>query len=340
MQYRRVVVTTRGGPEVLRMEEAPLPEPAPGEARVRIMATGVSFADLLMREGIHPEARRPPYVLGWELVGRVDALGSEANGIAVGQLVGALPVVGGYAEYLCLPVAELIPVPEGLDPAEVVCLLFNYMTAYQLLHRSARAREGEAALILSAAGGIGTALIQLGQVAGLQLYGAASPRKHGLVARLGATPVDGYAADRERHVRAISGGGVNMVFDGVGGASLLRSYRMLRPGGRVIAYGLAAGLRGGRSGVIRVGAMLAGYLAAFALNLLPDQRRVRLYSIQLLKRRHPDWYRQDLAQLFNLLAHGKIAPLVAARLPLADAPLAHRLLGSGDIVGKIILLPG
>ena len=148
MKYRRIIVNRKRQLELIEDE---LPSPGPGEVRVKILAAGMSFADVSMREGVHPEARRPPFTPGWDVVGTVDAIGEGVQAVPVGTTVSAMPIIGGYAEYLCLPATELVRVPPQVDPAEAVCLILNYVTAYQMLHRSAQAKPGETALIHSAA---------------------------------------------------------------------------------------------------------------------------------------------------------------------------------------------
>src|SRR5262249_27814848 len=146
-------------------------EPRQGEARVRVLAAGVALPDVMAREGIHPETPPVPFTPGWDLVGTVDRLGAGVTAFQTGQTVAAMPIHGAYAELVCLPERELVPVPPGLDPGEAVSLLLNYITAYQMLHRSAKVKSGERVLIHGAAGGVGTALLQLGRLAGLEMYG-------------------------------------------------------------------------------------------------------------------------------------------------------------------------
>jgi NADPH:quinone reductase-like Zn-dependent oxidoreductase len=332
--YRRVIVNPKRQLEVV---EDDLPNPGPGEVRLRTQAAGVSLPDVMMREGVHPEARRPPFTPGWDVVGVVDALGAGV-GATVGATVAALPIVGGYAEYLCLPEAELVPVPPGLDPAEAVCLVLNYVTAYQMLHRSAQARPGETALVHGAAGGVGTALLQLARLHGVRTYGTASAAKLGTVERLGGHPIDYRRSDFLTVVRGLPGGGVDVVFDGVGGWNLLRSWRALTGGGRLVAYGLGSFFVGGKRDLGRMLSGAAGWGTVYTLSLLSRRRRLSVYSIQMLKRRQPDWFRQDLAALLDLLARGEIRPVVDRRLPLGQAALAHELLGKGEVVGKIVLV--
>ena len=153
MRQMRIVVTHYGGPDELRTVEEEPPEPKHREVRLRVLAAGVSLPDVMMREGIHPETPRLPFTPGWDLVGALDRLGDGVSGIELGQIVAVLPISGAYAEFVCLPECELVPVPSGLDPAEAVSLILNYLTAYQMLHRSAKVRRGQRVLIHGAAGG-------------------------------------------------------------------------------------------------------------------------------------------------------------------------------------------
>jgi NADPH2:quinone reductase len=324
--------------------EEDCPEPKDGEVRVRVLAAGVSLPDVMMREGIHPETPRLPFAPGWDLVAVVD-LGDGVSGIEPGQVVAALPITGGYAEFICLPQRELVPVPSGLDAAEAVSLVLNYITAYQMLHRSAKVRAGQRVLIHGAAGGVGSALLQLGRLAGLEMYGTCSPRGAAAVSELGGIPIDYQHQDFVTEIHRLTNGGVDVVFDGIGGTHIWRSRKALRPGGRVVAYGLTGSLRGGqlasgRSGQrhrFRAIAIFGLYIAGGWL--LPGRKRVVPYSIQWLKRLKPGLFRQDLIALLDLLQQRKIKPLVAQRFRLAEARRAHELLGEGGVTGKIVLVP-
>ena len=341
MTFLRIVVRRHGGSEVLETEQAELPEPGRGEVRVREFAAGVSFADLLMREGIHPEKTTLPFTPGWDIVGVVEKTGAGVSRVKLGQMVAALPIHRGYAQYICLPENELTPVPPGLDPAEAVSLVLNYVTAYQMIHRLAHAVAGQRALIHGAAGGVGTALLQLGSLAGLEMYGTASSADHQVVADLGGTPIDYRNTDFVDEIHRLTGDGVDHVFDGVGEANVWRSFRALRPGGRVIVYGftsflqkgrLAGGLRYRLRGIIRP----AGYaLRAF---LSRGRRRILPYSIQYLKRWKPVWFQEDLTALLDLLRDKKITPLIADRIPLSEARRAQELVGQGSVKGKLVLV--
>ena len=344
MKHTRIVVTHYGGPEELQVVEEECPEPRHGEVRVRVLAAGVSLPDVMMREGIHPETPSLPFTPGWDLVGVVDRLGDGVSGIEPGHIVAALPISGAYAEFVCLPQRELVPVPAGLDAAEAVSLVLNYITAYQMLHRSAKVRPSQRVLIHGAAGGVGSALLQLGRLVGLEMYGTCSSRGAPAVSDLGAIPIDYQHLDFVKEIHRLTGAGVDAVFDGIGGSHIWRSRQALRDGGRVVAYGITGSLRGGRLASGRSGgrhrfraiAIFAWYIAGGWL--LPGRKRVIPYSIQTLKRLKPELFRQNLATLFDLLKEQKIKPLISKRFALVEARQAHELLGTGGVTGKIVLV--
>jgi len=324
--------------------EEECPEPKDGEVRVRVLAAGVSLPDIMAREGIHPETPPVPFTPGWDLVGVVDRLGDGVSGIEPGQIVAALPIHGAYAEFVCLPQRELVPVLSGLDAAEAVSLVLNYITAYQMMHRSAHVKPGQRALIHGAAGGVGTALLQLGRLAGLEMYGTCSSRGASAVSDLGGIPIDYQHQDFVKEIHRLTSEGVDVVFDHIGGNHLWHSRKALRPGGRVVGYGLITSIRGdgltsgrpGRRQRFRGTAIFGLYIAGGWL--LPGRKRVVPYSIQTLKRLKPKWFRQDLIALFDLLQQTKIKPLIAQRFPLVEARRAQELLGSGGVIGKIVLV--
>src|SRR5580765_2868022 len=344
VKHTRIIVTHYGGPDALQVVEEERPEPQAGEARVRVLAAGVSLPDLMAREGIHPETPLVPFTPGWDLVGVVDRLGSGVSEIETDQIVAAMPISGAYAEFVCLPQRELIPVPSGLDAAEAVSLVLNYITAYQMLHRSAKVRPGQRVLIHGAAGGGGTALVQLGRLEGLEMYGTCSSRGAAAVSELGGIPIDYQHQDFVKEIRRLTTEGVDVVFDGIGGTHLWHSRKALRSGGKVVGYGLRSSLRGeglassrpGRRQRFRGTAIFGLYIAGSWL--LPGRKRIVPYSIQTLKRLKPDLFRQDLIALLDLLQQRKIKPLIAQRIPLVEARRAQELLGQGGVIGKIVLV--
>ena len=335
--YHRVVISRRGGPDVLRMVEETLPEPGPGEVRVKIAATGVAFADVLMREGLYAGVPPFPFTPGYDIVGSVE---SGSKTLPAGQAVLALTKIGGYAEYLNIPEDSLVPIPSGLDSAEAVSLVLNYLTAYQMLHRMAHVERGDRILIHGAAGGVGTALLELGKLAGLTMYGTASKSKHSLLTQFGATPIDYRSEDFVARIKTLTGDGVDAVFDPVGGKQWARSYEVLRGGGKLIGYGFSAATTDGRRDLLKAAVNYLQMPRYTPLGLMEPNKAVMGFNVNTLKSQRPDWYRADLTALVNLLADGKIKPLVAERLPFAEAARAHELLGHNAVQGKIVLTMG
>ena len=279
---KRVVVDHFGGPEVLRVVEDDDPRPGPGEVRVRVLAAGVSFTDAQLRAGTYiPGGPKPPFTPGYELVGVVEELGPGCSRLREGDRIGALTVWGADAERVCVPEASAVEVPEDLDPAEVLSLLFPYMTAYQVLHRTAKAKRGETVLVHGAAGRVGIAALELGALAGLRLYGTASARDRAAVERLGAVAIDYRNEDFLARVRELTGGeGVDVVLDSLGGPLSLRSFRALRPGGRLVVFGRYATLSHGHKNWPAVIEWYAAIAAVWVWATLSPRRRVLNYQIQ------------------------------------------------------------
>src|SRR5580692_3872657 len=335
MRNTRVVLTALGGPEVLKVIEEDIRDPGANELRIRILSCGVAFADVLMRRGLYSGVPPLPYSPGYDIVGVVDSCGAgvtqRPGGTPwkPGDWVAALTMIGGYSRYIVLPESELVRVPAGLDPAETVSLILNYTTAYQLIHRIAKLRRGESVLIHGAAGGVGTAALQLGSLAGLKMFGTASKPKHNLVASLGGIPIDYRNEDFVQRAA-----GVSAVFDPLGGGNWMRSYRALGKRGRFIGYGMSAAIEGGRRKMLLAGASFAWLGVA---GLLPG-KSARWYNIMAEKKKHPEWFREDLTRLLRMLEEKSIRPVVAERFPLREATRAHELLEHAAVSGKIVLM--
>jgi len=247
--------------------------------------------------------------------------------VGLGERVGGHTVTRGYAEYIYLKPQELIPVPPGLDPADAVMLVLNYLMAYQTLHRVAKVSAGQTALIIGASGGIGTAYLQLGRLAGLKMYGLASPGKHATLREYGVTPIDYHTQDFVSVVRRAEPGGLDVVFDGMCGDYVSRGLALLKRGGMFVEYGNPLSF----GGLLR----LLGQMAA--CNLLPNGKSLRVYGTGLMHfDRRP--FSEDWATLFGLLAEDKIKPVIAARLPLLEAAQGNARLESGQVIGNIALL--
>jgi NADPH:quinone reductase len=345
---KRVVIDHFGGPEVLAVVEDNDPRPGPDELRVRVLASGVSFTDALIRAGTYLGGPKPPFTPGYELVGVVEELGRGCTRLREGDRIGALTVWGANAERVCVPEKYAVEVPEDLDPAEIVSLIFPYMTAYQMLHRTARVQPGETVLIHGAAGRVGTAALELGKLAGLRMYGTCSARDRAAVEQLGAVAIDYRNEDFAARVRELTGGdGVDVVIDGIGGAVSLRSFRVLRvgdqikgdPGGRLITMGNYNTMVQGRKSWRGWLEWYPATAIVWLWGTLSPRRRVSGYRVQKLRIPHQDWFREDLRALLKLLREGKIHPVVAERLPLSGARRAHELLERSPAKGKLVLVP-
>ncbi len=329
MKYKSVIVTRNGSPEVLKIIENDLRLPLTGEARIKVLATSVGRTDIGYREGKLSFAPKIPFVPGYEILGVVDAVGEGVTNVTVGDRVAALIGHGGYSEYIFLGKEHLVHVPATLAPAEAVTLILNYVSAYQMLHRSVQVKAGDKVLIIGASGGVGTALLQLGKLANLTMYGTASRSKHNVLTELGAIPIDYHTQDFVDIIRHAEPDGIDFVFDGLGGDYAERGLAVLRRGGKLIEYPAPP------AGIFT----LLRAIAKLTLgNLLPNGKSVGSYGISALYRMDKRPFMDDLLVLFQLLEEGKIKPVIAAKFPILEAAKANELLESGQVIGNIVLL--
>jgi NADPH:quinone reductase-like Zn-dependent oxidoreductase len=339
IQTMQIELPEIGEPDVLRAVRRELPDPGPGEALVRVEVTGVSFAEQQMRRGKYYDQPAFPFVPGYDLVGVVERVGSGATDLRPGTRVAALTKTGAWAERVVLDVADLVPVPDGVDPVAAETVIVNGLTAHRMLHRSARVQPGQTIVVLGAAGGVGSLLVQLGRAAGADVIGVAGTAQQEHVAALGATPVDYRREDVPARVRELAPGGVAAVFDHVGGRGIHDSWRMLARGGTLVSYGTAA--TKDQPGDPRLPVLkLLGRLVVW--NALPNGRRAGFFNLWAGKRRNVSRFRaqvrDDLEQLFALLHDGRLSAVVAGRFPLGDAAAALRFAEQGGNTGKVVLL--
>jgi NADPH:quinone reductase-like Zn-dependent oxidoreductase len=324
-KYKSVIVTSRGGPEVLKVIENDLRPPSVGEARIKILATPVCQDDVAVRLGNRPFLPKIPYVPGYSILGVVDAVGEGVTKVAEGVRVAALTQFGGYAEYIYLEEDQLVHVPTTLDTAEAATLILNYLVAYQVLHRAAQVKVGDRVLIIGASGGVGTAFLQLGKLADLTMYGIASKSKHHILTEVGAIPIDYHTQDFVEVIRQAEPNGIDSVLNGMGEEYFEGGLAVLRRGGVFVHYG-------GPQSFTRFLLLMAKF---FLYNVLPNGKAIKGYGthrlgIRLLK--------EDWLALFNLLEEGHIRPIIAARFPILEAAKANELLESGQVMGNIVLL--
>lgn len=325
MQYKSVVVPERGGPDVLKVVENDLRAPAAGEARIKILATPVVQDDVAVRQGNRPFLEKVPFVPGYAILGEVDAIGEDVADVAVGDRVAALTNFGGYAEYIFWGADKLVHVPTTLDPAEAVVLILNYVVAYQVLHRVVQVKPGDKVLIIGASGGVGTAFLELGRLAGLKMFGLASKSKHHILTEHGATPIDYHTQDFVEVIRQAEPEGLDYVFNGMGEEYFERGLAVLRRGGVLVHYGGPESL----AGLLRLIAKLILY------TLLPNGKTIKGYGTH---RVGVDLLKEDWTTLFELLEEGKIDPIIADKFPILEARKANELFESGQFIGNVVLL--
>jgi NADPH:quinone reductase-like Zn-dependent oxidoreductase len=332
---RNRVVRVRGfgGPDELEVVDAPLPTAGRGEVRVRVLASSVNYTEVLIRRRLYPQTMRlqPPFVLGYDVVGEIDQLGDGVRGLQVGDRVADMTVVGSNAAYRTLRADDLARVPAGIDTAEAATLILSWTTAYQLLHRSAHVTPGQRVLVHGAAGAVGQALLALGRLAGLEVWGAARGEHAAMIRELGAKPID---YQREDFTRVLPGG-FDVVFDGIGEDGYRRSFAALKPGGLLLAIGFSASVQAQQ----RMRTIVMSIARMYLWRFLPGGKHARFYSINVMRARHPAWFREDLERLFGLLATGAIRPRVAERISFDEVAEAHRRLEAGGLEGKLVLCP-
>ena len=327
--YRAIMLTKKGGPEVLEIVELPVQPPGPGRLRIRVRAAGVGATDLTMLAGDYLYAPRMPFVPGYEVAGVVDAIGPGVTGFTLGQRVAALTVYGAFAEILEREAEHFLPIPDGVSDRDAAAVILNYVTAWQMIHRTAKVQAGKTALVTGAAGGVGSAALQLLRLAGLKTYGAASPSKHALLRSLGATPIDYHAGPLNRLTRSLEPQGVDYVFDAIGGPNISPCIGALRPGGTLVGFGFMAA-----PGMLSKLAMFANLFLGAHLR----GRRGAFYGITAMYRKDPKPLREDLVKIFGLIAEKKLDPLASHTFPLLEARQALEFLATGAVQGKIVLL--
>ena len=333
-----VVLPGLVAPDGLVVRHRPVPVPSKGEALVQVLATGVSFAEQGMRRGRYPGQPKFPFVLGYDLVGTVTAVGAEVDPALVGRRVAAVTKIGAWTTHALVDARDLVPVPADLDPAEVETVVVNGITAWQMLHRKARVRRGQTILVHGANGGVGSTLVQLARHAGVRVIGTAAPRHHDALRQAGVEPIDYHDPRLADRVRALAPGGVHAAFDHLGKRSFERSFGLLARGGTLVAYGTA-------TEVNDTGSVLLNFVRIFARltwwSVLPNGRRALFYDFWGGSRTRPERFRQrlaaDLTSVLRLLADGFLTAHVAARLPLAEAPAAMTLAESRTVYGKVVL---
>lgn len=318
----RVIITAAGGPEVLKVEQVPIPVPGEGQVLVRMEAAGVAFGDVQLRQGRLPG--KLPAVPGYDVVGRVSALGPDVRNVEVGERVAALTMTGGYATDVLAPAERVVTVPDHLDAGQVSAIVLNYLTAWRMLHRVTRVPVGGSILVLGAAGGVGSALTELAQLENLHVFGTSSAHRRAALEATGVT----FVADQDDLPSQ-----VDVTFDSVGGPSLKRSRHATRRSGTVVSYGMSFATA---SDLSKFGGLRRHVCALTKSKLTPGPKVVM--SLVAGRRTPPVELRSDLSHLIDLLASDRIHPVVT-KMPLTAAADAHRKLEGRTVLGKLVLIP-
>ena len=338
---RAVWITRPGGPGALEVRETADPEPGPGQVRIRVSAAGLNFAEVMAAQGLYPDAPKPPCVVGYEVAGVVDALGERVQGYAVGQRVLAMTHFGGHADLVCVPADHVLAIPDAMSFEEAAAIPVNYVTAYHMLFRVACVRPGERVLVHMAAGGVGMAVLQLCRtVDDLEVFGTASAAKHDVLRAEGcAHPIDYHATNYAAEVRRLTRGeGVDVVLDPLGGNDWRKGLKLLRPAGRLVAYGFANLAAGPRRRPARLAAQVAGIPLLTPLQLMNHNRTVSGVNIGHM------WdqiaiLREELQAVLALWDENKIKPHLDMSYPFAQAADAHRRILQRKNIGKVLLKP-
>jgi NADPH:quinone reductase-like Zn-dependent oxidoreductase len=329
------------GPEVLAVRETRDPVPGPGEVRVRVRACGLNFAEVMARQGLYPDAPKPPCVLGYESAGEVDALGPGVEGPAVGTAVLALTRFGGHADVVCVPASQVLPMPDGMDFETAAAIPVTYVTAYHMLFRVANVQPGAKVLVHMAAGGVGIAVLQLcATIPGVETFGTASAGKHGILREEGCThPIDYRSTDYAQRVRELTGGaGVDVVLDPLGGKDWATGMSLLRPVGHFVAYGFANIAKGERRNPLRLVSQGLRIPRFTPLGLMSSNRSISGVNIGHL------WtevalLRSELSAVLALWQERKIRPRIDSVHRFTAAAAAHARLTERRNIGKVILVP-
>jgi NADPH:quinone reductase-like Zn-dependent oxidoreductase len=342
---RAVFISRHGGPEVLEVRERRDPQVAPGEVRIEVRAAGINFADLLARTGMYPDAPKPPCVIGYEVAGVVESVGTGVESVAVGDRVMAATRFGGQAELCTVAERDVMPLPDRLSFEQGAAVPVNYGTAYAGLVLMGGLREGDRVLIHAAAGGVGISATQIAAVRGAEVFGTASASKHEAIRAQGVDhAIDYRTTDFEEAVaRLTDGAGIDIAFDAIGPTSFRKDYRLLRPGGRLICYGLSEVQTGEGRNIPAVLRSLASMTTATmpwwkSMGIMNENKGV--FGLNMLH-----WWDREgsiervVEPLREDLASGRIDPVVAASFPFAEAADAHRFIHERRNVGKVVLVP-
>ena len=336
MKYHHFVATAKGGPEVLDWQEFEPVQLQEGQVAVKVEASGVLLADVLWQLGITPIGPKPPFTPGYDLVGIIDQIGSGVSGLEKGQRVAAMIQHGGYTEYAMLPAEKVVPVPEGVDPKMAVAATTSYLTAYMLIQTEGQLKTGDVLLVHGAGGGTGSALVDVANLVGVNVYGTVSKDKFEVVETRGGYPIDYKSSDFVEVLRTEEPDGVNLVVDPIGGDVTTRSLKLIKPGGKLVSTGMIQSIKKRTSGL----AVVFGMLRLPIWSLTHPGKKAYMWDVVSAAEKDLPQYRTDLATIFDLLNESKIQPEIGQVMQLKDAPEVQQMLLDYKVSGKVVLVSG
>lgn len=333
MKFNQFVATEKGGPEVLNWQERekePIPDDCLG---IKVEASGVLLADVLWQMGITPVGPKPPFTPGYDLVGVIDQVGEGLPGFETGQRVAAMIQYGGYTEYAVVPAEQVVLLPEGLDPVKAAAATTSYLTAYYLIFSEGGLKAGDVLLVHGAAGGTGSAVVEMASQLGIKVYCTASAGKHSLVESKGGTAIDYKSQDFVEVLDTLEPEGVDMVIDPIGGEVTSRSLGLLKSGGRLVSIAMLQSMRG--EGGLPIPLQM---LRLPIWSLTHPGKKAYFWDVVNAAKKDLSQYRSSLSKVFELINEGKINPEVGAQMPLREAPKAQQMLLDYEVQGKIVLV--
>jgi NADPH:quinone reductase-like Zn-dependent oxidoreductase len=336
MINHRYVATDKGGPEVLEWQEFEPGPPQHGEVAVKVEASGILLADVLWQLGITPVGPKHPFTPGYDVVGVIEEVGPNINGLEKGQRVAAMIQYGGYTEYAILPADKVVQVPEGVDPNSAAAATTSYLTAYMLIHNEGQLEAGDVLLAHGAGGGTGSAVVEVANLSGVKVYGTASMAKFGLVEAKGGFPINYKTQDFVEVLKSREPDGVNFVVDPIGGDVTVRSLGLLKSGGKLVSTAMIQSFQDRASRL----AVPLGLLRLLFWSLTHPGKKAYFWDVTAASGKDLTQYRENLAAVFNMLSKGKIKPEIGEVMPLKEAPKAQQMLLDFEVQGKVVLVSG
>ncbi len=341
MKHMQAIYLTKHGDSQgsFEIRETPIPVPGPNDVVIAVAAFGLNFADVLARRGLYPDAPKNPAVLGYDVAGTIHALGTEVKGLKIGQRVTALTRFGGYAEYAKTMSEGVAPIPDSMDFGTATALATQGCTAYFCAEESVTLHKGDHVLIQAAAGGVGSLLVQLAKFRGCTVWGTSSSHKIDFLKDLGVDhPIDYTKEDFYSHIREKKGKmGIDVVFDSIGGKAFKQGMKLLAPGGRMVNFGAASQVSGGKANKLKALGVAFNFGLFSPISLLMQSRSLIAVNMLRIADHRPHVFKQVLESVVEMSGKGIIHPKLGRSFPVSQLADAHDYLESRQSIGKIVV---